>query len=59
MSAFAVGKSAPKRNVAITPRPRRRQPRGWALWKTLFTLARDPVDQRARALIDDILTEET
>jgi hypothetical protein len=59
MSAFAVGKSAPKRNVAITPRPRRRQSRGWALWKTLLTLAHDPVDQRARALIDDILTEET
>ncbi|WP_063128911.1 phosphotransferase [Nocardia fusca] len=33
--------------------------RGWALWKTLLTLAHDPVDQRARALIDDILTEET
>ncbi|MCX0275448.1 hypothetical protein NLM24_33195 [Nocardia zapadnayensis] len=33
--------------------------RGWALWKTLLTLAHDPVDQRARALIDDILAEET
>ncbi|MGW5750645.1 phosphotransferase [Nocardia rhamnosiphila] len=28
-------------------------------WKTLLTLAHDPVDQRARALIDDILAEET